>query len=647
MGGGKSKAHVSTSSEATTTSSPAASQPRQRIVQNYVLVWVDAGIDQSNKDNQNTLAQLRSVVNDVTICTQSDQCIQFLNSIDDEKAFVIISGSLGQHLVPDIHAMPQLDAIYIFCRDKSRHEQWAQNWTKIKGVHTAIAPLCEALELAAKQCNEDSITISVVPMDKDTSGENLEKLEASFMYSQIFAEILLEMEFDEQSIKKLSVYCRTFYTDNGKELNVINEFAHKYSPESSIWWYTRECFTYQMLNRALRNLEADTIIKMGFFIRDLHRQIEQLHQKQISGYHGKTFIIYRGQGLSTTDFEKFRNNKGGLMSFNNFLSTSIERQISLRFAKNASRKTDMVGVLFQMFVDPSVSSAPFAAIREVSCYKKEEEILFSLHTVFRIREIKEIDSDSPLYQVNLQLTSDDDPQLRTLTERIRQETSSSTGGQRLGKLLIKIGKFEEAENLYQTLLDQTTSEDDKAHYYNQLGYVTNYRHHYERAILYYEKALEIYHKSPSSNQSNLAASYNNIGEVYHKMTKYSKALSTHEKALEIYQNTLPPNYPLLGTSYSNIAGVYYSKGEYLEALSFYEKALEIKQKTLPPNHPSLATSYNNIGMLYYKIGEHSKTLLNFERALEISERSLPPDHPDVKNTRDNIENVKKKLQASF
>ena len=190
----KPKAHGLTSS--------AESQPRRRIAQNFLLVWVDAGIDQSNKDSQDTLAQLRSVVNDVTICTQPDQCIQFLNDINDEKAFVIVSGSLGQHLVPDIHAMPQLDAIYIFCGNKSRHEQWAQNWVKIKGVHTAITPICKALQLAAKQCNEDSIAISFVSMSEGASSDNLNQLEPSFMYTQIFKEILLEMDFNAHKLLK-------------------------------------------------------------------------------------------------------------------------------------------------------------------------------------------------------------------------------------------------------------------------------------------------------------------------------------------------------------------------------------------------------------------------------------------------------------
>jgi tetratricopeptide (TPR) repeat protein len=238
----------------------------------------------------------------VNIFTQPDQCIQFLNGIKTEKAFVITSGSLGQQFVLNIHALPQLDVIYIFCRNQSLREQWAKAWTKIKGVHTQIKPISDALQLAVKQCNQDSIAVSFITIDEEISNVNLNQLEPSFMYTQIFKDILLEMEHDEKSIKNLAIYCRKFYNDNIPQLDIIHEFENNYRSKSPIWWYTRECFTYQMLNRALRTLEGDTIINMGFFIRDLHQQIQQLHQKQVNSYRKKCFIVYRGQGLLKTDF---------------------------------------------------------------------------------------------------------------------------------------------------------------------------------------------------------------------------------------------------------------------------------------------------------------------------------------------------------
>jgi len=174
MGGTTSKQNT-TSSMGTgtiTTTSSAAIHSRQRIGQNFLLVWMDANINQSSKDCQNTLAHLRDVVNDVTIFTEPDQCIQFLKDTENEKAFVITSGSLGKDLVPEIHALPQLDAIYIFCGSISSHEQWTKEWDKIKGVYRDIKPICEALQLAVKQCNQDSIAVSFLSVDEGTSNVN-------------------------------------------------------------------------------------------------------------------------------------------------------------------------------------------------------------------------------------------------------------------------------------------------------------------------------------------------------------------------------------------------------------------------------------------------------------------------------------------
>jgi hypothetical protein len=207
---------------------------------------------------------------------------------------------------------------------------------------------------------------------------------------------------------------------------------------------------------------------MGFFIRDLPQQLEELYEKQIDTYHRQPFFLYRWQGLSTMHFEKLLKSKGGLMSFNNFLSTSKDPKISRVFAEGALGNTGTVGILFKMTVDPSVSSAPFASIREVSDFPTEEEILFSMHTVFRIDEITEIGNNSSLYQVDLALTADDDQELRILTDCIRKEVVGETGWERLGQLLIKLSQLDKAEELYTVLLERKSEEGEKVLYYHHL-----------------------------------------------------------------------------------------------------------------------------------------------------------------------------------
>ncbi|CAF1503547.1 unnamed protein product [Didymodactylos carnosus] len=138
-----------------------------------------------------------------------------------------------------------------------------------------------------------------------------------------------------------------------------------------------------MLNRASRTMEVDLIIMLGFYLSDLHQHITQLHSEQYSGQtHSASFTVYRGQGLSETDFGQLVKAKDGLLSFNNFLSTSLDREVSLAFAESNQYNPDLKGVLFQITVNTSSSSTAFASVRHVSYYQEENEILFSMHSIF-------------------------------------------------------------------------------------------------------------------------------------------------------------------------------------------------------------------------------------------------------------------------
>ncbi|CAF0970358.1 unnamed protein product [Adineta steineri] len=609
---------------------PKDAKGRQRIniqqMQNVLLIWLDSNIDETNNDCQNTITKLRRVVNDINIHTNGDQCLEFIQTIIDKKVCLIVSGSLGQHIVPRVHNISQVDSIFIFCGNKNYHEQWAKDWPKIKGVFTGIKSICEALKSTAQQCEQNAIPISFVGTNK-----KLDQLDPSFMYTQIIKEIILTIQFDQKHIQDYFNYCRDAFVDNEEELRNIQHLEGEYHNKTPIYWYTCQLFLYPMLNHALRLMNGDIITRMGFFIGDLHRQIEQLHKEQYAGTAAAdTFTVYRGQGLSTADSEQMMKTKGGLISFNNFLSTSKDREVSLSFAQNATINPDQVGVLFIMKINPAQSTTPFASIAGVSDFKKEEEVLLSMHSVFRIQDIKQIGENNHLYEVNLVLTADNDPELSRLTDYIRKESSpDEEGWYKLGSVLWKMGQFDKAEEIYQVLLDQTNDNEQKAFVYVHLGLIKVDQGKCEEALTFYEKSVAIYRKTPFPNQLNLAASYNNIGEVHHNMGNYPKALSYYEKDLEISKRSLPPNHPDFAISYNNIGEVHAKMGSYPKALSYYEKALEIQQQSLPSNHPDFAMSYNNIGLVHTQMGNYPKALSSHEKALEIQRQSLPSNHPDL------------------
>ncbi|CAF4658977.1 unnamed protein product, partial [Rotaria sp. Silwood2] len=566
----------------------------------------------------------------ITIFTGAEQCYKFLDEIKKEKIFIIVSGALGRQVAPKLQVMPQLESIYVFCGNESYHEEWAKTIPKVKGVFTDIKPICQALEIDRQRCDQSMIPVSFNGLDP------------LFMYTQLLKETLLEIEDDDKkSIKDLVDYCRE--QDDIPE-DQIKQVEHEYRNHTPIWWYTAETFMYSMLNRGLRQMDVNIILKMGFFIRHLHNHIIELHHEQQDSMPTK-FQVFRGQGLFVEDFEKMKKAKGGLMSFNNFLSTSRNRKISLEnFARPATKNPTSVGILFIMNIHTAIctkSSTPFAEVSNVGYYEgQEEEILFTTHTIFRIDCIERIherdEHTDRLWQVNLTLAGNQDDDFNKLTAHLREELNWTKGWPRLGTILIKLGEPIKAEHLYQILIETTISDKARGDYNHMLGWVYDGLGEYSKAITFYERALDIKEKTVPQDLLDLAASYNNIGMVYNNMGECSKALSSYERSLEIQKIALPPNHLHLATSYNNIGNVYNNMGEYSKALTSYERSLEIRKIGLPPNHPHSATSYNNIGNVYNNMGEYSKALSSYERSLEIQKIALPPNHPDLAASYNNI-----------
>jgi len=606
-----------------------------RIIQNFHLVWLDENIDENNDDYHNSITKFRQIINTVNTFTDIDECIDFITTTK-EMVFMIISEAFYEMVLMVTSNISNVSSIYIFSHNKMQVETSDKKFPKMKGIFTDVKLMCEALKQTAYECDHNAVSISFIKSTNTSSKKELDTLDCSFMYTQILKEILLTIDFNEVHINEFLTYCRENLDGNTSELKNVDIIKKEYRNHPPIWWYTYQSLLYSMVNRVLRLMEVDAIIKMGFFIRDLHEHITTLHAEQFLRIDNKkSFTLYRGQGLSESDFNQLRHTYGGLLAFNNFLSTSFDRAVSNAFAESVTDKPDLIGVLFIMKIDPSILGTPFANLKDIS-YFKQEEILFSMHSVFRIGEVKQLNGNPRLWQVQLALTSDNDPQLKQLTEKIQEETQGATGWLRLGKLLIKMAQFDKAEELYKILLKETTDQGEKSYLFHHLGSIKDNQGRYTEALEYYEKSLEILKKTLPAHHPDLATSYSNFGLVYNRMGEYSKALEYYEKDLEIKKKALPANHPDFASSYNNIGLVYDSMGEYSKALECYEKSLEIYQKTLSANHPDLASSYNNIGLVYGSMGEYSKALEYYEKSLEIYQKALPANHPLLATSYNNI-----------
>jgi hypothetical protein len=136
--------------------------------------------------------------------------------------------------VPFIHEITQLNSIYILYESQSEDDCWTHQWTKVKGVSSEISFICEKLRQATQQLDQNTISISFIPTSGFTPNQNLNKLDQSFMYTQILKEILLIIDFDKTHIKNFTDYCREQYANNDRQLDLINKFEDEYHHYTSI-----------------------------------------------------------------------------------------------------------------------------------------------------------------------------------------------------------------------------------------------------------------------------------------------------------------------------------------------------------------------------------------------------------------------------
>ncbi|CAF3038924.1 unnamed protein product [Rotaria sp. Silwood2] len=582
--------------------------------------------------------KLQRITSAIYTCTNAEQCLSYIDNIDDKKVFIIVSDDLGEEIVPLIHDKPQLDSIYIFSQVKRQRLPWANKWSeKIKQILFDMEDIFQNIKFDSGLVG--SLTSISIIRRIDIPSLIGNELDQSYMYTQLLKEILLEMKHDHISKNKLVEFCREKYIDNILQLSLIDEFDQEYDNNLAIQWYTKESFLYATLNRALREQDIETIMKMGFFLHDLHQQILDMHNEQSKTRDHNKFIVYRGQGMTPGEIEKIQASQGGLLSFNNFLSTTLDEKVSFHFAEKAYKNPNVIAVLFHMEINPKISSVQFAFIDKQSTYKYESEILFSMHTVFRIMGSQKL--EDRFWQVNLALTSDNDEQLRNIADYMRKELGKGTSLDKLGHLMLKMGELSQAEEIYAPQLDSTDEKNWRRHSHlnHQLGCVYSEKGDYKTAILYYEKALKGELDFLPSDDPSLAPTYNNIAGVHESLGDYGSALSSYQKALEIEEKSLPPDHPTLATTYSNIGLMHKTLADFASALSFYQKSLEIRQKTLPSNHPDFGAIYSNIGALHQDMGDYSTALKFYQQALDVREKYLPPKHRDLATSYGNFGSI--------
>ena len=189
-----------------------------------------------------------------------------------------------------------------------------------------------------------------------------------------------------------------------------------------------------------------------------------------------------------------------------------------------------------------------------------------------------------------------------------------------------LGKYDEAFDIYQVLLDTADNLEITAELYGNIGNIYHLKGQYEDALESYKKSAEI-RECDSVSRKDLATSYSNISSVYLTLEHYEDAypyLNKAETLFKEYNDTLG-----LAGVYNKRMIIYYDRGEYELAEEELNKSIDLRVKVLGEDNLKVASEYVNAAILFKKLGRLDEALDYVGKAIMIRRKILGEMHPYV------------------
>ncbi|CAF1016287.1 unnamed protein product [Didymodactylos carnosus] len=249
-----------------------------------------------------------------------------------------------------------------------------------------------------------------------------------------------------------------YYRDNDKKENGnINEFRlDQITSDNVICWYTRPCFCYRLINKTLFTQVPDCLFTFRYIITNIHKQLD---------------ILYK------------QNRNDTLTPNTNSFISKAEQVANIYCSRDQQNRYEPSFFKLNIGID---SQVPYASIQEHSVIPDEDEVLFSVDTVWRIKSVNQ--GEDKVWNIVLDLVADQCciELANYLKEQLGEETTLLT----FGNLLSELGEYEKAIRYYKILLKKLSADDnERSTIYNKLSYLRYEQGEYSLAEEYYRLAI--------------------------------------------------------------------------------------------------------------------------------------------------------------
>ena len=249
--------------------------------------------------------------------------------------------------------------------------------------------------------------------------------------------------------------------------------------------------------------------------------------------------------------------------------------------------------------------------------------------------------------------------------------------QNLGDIYEKLGKFEQADSLLQSALEERKSVfgadstevaetlvelallrdaqgkfEDAERYVRQglaidrqrfslthpvvaratsvLGKVLEDRGSYDAAIQVLEEAVRL--QSARGQSDDLVESLTELANSHFYSGHYAASESLNQRVLAMDRQLYGDRHPHIADDLINLGAIKYDLGHYPDAEAYDRQALDITQAFYGQNHPATASALTILGRTLVSEGKNDEAAGLLQQALQVEERIYGKVHPRVAGT---------------
>ena len=207
------------------------------------------------------------------------------------------------------------------------------------------------------------------------------------------------------------------------------------------------------------------------------------------------------------------------------------------------------------------------------------------------------------------------------TTQYLEQNSDPAITYRKGKILMKIGRFEEAEEHFYLAIEDINKKSKidsslLAHCFHDLGYTYLYSNG-DSTVSYARKAIALFNSINNSNEKEHAASLQLLGFIYMYKSETDSSLKYFDYAKKILLADSSTELSAVGDLYQNYAMLFFRQDNFEKALPYYEKSLQLNIQAKGKESESVIHQYNNLAICLMNLKQYERAIKFLKKAQEL------------------------------